>query len=138
MSFATHRFVRLSARPTTMTRIVATLPQRRAFTSTSATLKTATETVKDGLKSVDRTVSDNVLVPGLDAAAKAKESVQSMTTGDVKQKAAEVKDDMAAKTERAKGDASAKAEELKGDAKAKTEQAKGHVKGAAEEAQSKL
>lgn len=30
--------------------------------------KNPTETVKDGLKTVDRTVTDNVVLPGLEAA----------------------------------------------------------------------
>jgi hypothetical protein len=39
----------------------------RAFSTSFAHQKTATETVKDGLKTVDRAVSDK-LVDGLDAA----------------------------------------------------------------------
>jgi len=40
----------------------------RAFTTSFAAQKSATEAVKDGAKKVDRTVSDNVVLPGLDAA----------------------------------------------------------------------
>ncbi|RDA85213.1 hypothetical protein CP532_3292 [Ophiocordyceps camponoti-leonardi (nom. inval.)] len=135
MSLATHRFVRLAARRPIALRVC---PQRRSFVTTPAVFKSATETVKDGLKSVDRTVSDNVLVPGLDAAAKVKETVKSTTMGDAKQKVNEMTGQAKSKTEQAKGDAAAKAEELKGDAKAKTEHVKGQVKGAAADVQSKL
>ena len=48
-------------------RLPATYTQR-TFTSTTLQQKTATETVKDGIKKVDRAVSDNVAIPALDAA----------------------------------------------------------------------
>jgi hypothetical protein len=49
------------------TRLPATYTQR-SFTSTTIQQKTATETVKEGMKKVDRAVSDNVAIPALDAA----------------------------------------------------------------------
>lgn len=45
-----------------------TVHAARAFTTSFAAQKTATEAVKDGAKKVDRTVSDNIVIPGLDAA----------------------------------------------------------------------
>ncbi|RDA92756.1 hypothetical protein CP533_1412 [Ophiocordyceps camponoti-saundersi (nom. inval.)] len=135
MSLATHRFVRFVASRPIARRVY---PQRRGFVTTPALCKSATETVKDGLKSVDRRVSDNVLIPGLDAAAKVKEAAQSVTMGDAKQKANDMTAQARSKTEQAKGDAAAKAEELKGDARSKMEHVKGQAKGAAANVQSKL
>ncbi|RCI12960.1 hypothetical protein L249_0034 [Ophiocordyceps polyrhachis-furcata BCC 54312] len=135
MSLVTHRFVRLAAR---RCMAVGVCPQRRSFVTTPAVFKSATEKVKDGLKSVDRAVSDNILIPAVDATAKVKETAQSVTMDEAKQKMKEMTGQAKSKTEQAKGDAAAKAEELKGDAKAKTEHVKGQVKGAAANVQSKL
>ncbi|PHH62903.1 hypothetical protein CDD81_6621 [Ophiocordyceps australis] len=135
----------------------AAIPASRAFSvqaprafGTSAVLsKSATETVKDGLKTVDRTVSDNVVLPGLDAAAKAKEKVESMTAkeakGEVKGTAQEMKGEAKGKAEEVKGqvkgaaqEAAGKAQEVKGQAKGAAQQAAGKVKGAAEEVKQKM
>lgn len=48
---------------------VATLSAPRAFSSTAVHQKSATETVKDGIKTVDRAVSGKI-VDGIDAAGK--------------------------------------------------------------------
>merc|ERR1712224_406970 len=69
----------------------------RPFTTTVIQQKNVTESVKDGLKSVDRAVSDKIVV-GLDAAAAAKEKA-------------------AGKAQELKGEAKGKAAELKGKAK---------------------
>lgn len=63
MSFLSEKFLRLAV---PASRLAATAP--RAFTTSVAARKSAADSVKDGLKSVDRTVSDNVVLPGLDAA----------------------------------------------------------------------
>ncbi|KAK3187515.1 hypothetical protein K4F52_003571 [Lecanicillium sp. MT-2017a] len=91
----------------------------RAFSTSIVHQKSATETVKDGLKSVDRAVSDK-LVDGLDVAESAKNKAQA---------AAE-----AVKHSSAKG----KAEELKGQAKGAAAEAEGKAKGAAEELKKKM
>lgn len=49
------------------TRLPTTYYSQRHFTSTSIAQKTATDSVKDGLKKVDRTVSDNIVLPAVDA-----------------------------------------------------------------------
>lgn len=64
MSFLAERAVR-SAVPMCRT-IMVQAP--RAFSTSVAMRKNPTETVKDGLKTVDRTVTDNVVLPGLEAA----------------------------------------------------------------------
>merc|ERR1712169_155241 len=81
----------------------------RAFTTSFAAQKSATEAVKDGAKKVDRTVSDNVVLPGLDAAESAKEKL----------KGSEAK-------------AEGTAEKMKGQAKGAAAEAEGKAKGAAE------
>jgi hypothetical protein len=46
------------------------VPAQRTFTTSLANQKTATESVKDGLKKVDRVVSDNIAIPAVDAVGK--------------------------------------------------------------------
>ncbi|KAF4585921.1 LEA domain-containing protein [Ophiocordyceps camponoti-floridani] len=128
----------LSQRLVRLTALTRLRPQHRTFALTPTLHKSATETVKDGLKTVDRAVSDNVLIPGLDAAEKVKETAQSVTSSDAKQKAAEVKGDVTAKARETAGQASAKAEELKGSAKGKAEEVKGQAAGKTEEVRNKL
>ncbi|PHH77687.1 hypothetical protein CDD82_3398 [Ophiocordyceps australis] len=103
----------------------------RAFGTCAVLSKSATESVKDGLKSVDRAVSDNVVLPGLDAAAKAKEKVESMTTN-------EAKGEAKGQIREMKGEAKGKAQEVKGQAKGAAQHAAGKVKGAAEEVKEKM
>jgi hypothetical protein len=64
MSFLTERTMRV-ALPMCRTMLVQ---GPRAFGTSVAMRKSPTETVKDGLKTVDRTVTDNVVLPGLEAA----------------------------------------------------------------------
>ncbi|KAG5981390.1 hypothetical protein E4U55_002977, partial [Claviceps digitariae] len=64
MSFLTERMVR-AALPLGRSMAVRA---PRVFSTSPALRKTPTESVKDGLKSVDRAVTDNVVLPGLDAA----------------------------------------------------------------------
>merc|ERR1719380_343076 len=80
----------------------------RPFTTTVIQQKNVTESVKDGLKSVDRAVSDKIVV-GLDAAAAAKEKAEG--------EAKETKGDLTGKAQELKGEAKGKAAELKGKAK---------------------
>lgn len=58
-------FRRLATAPLPATRVAA-VSASRTFTTSFAAQKSATETVKDGLKSVDRVVSDK-LVDGINA-----------------------------------------------------------------------
>merc|ERR1712230_236301 len=107
-SFLTWRTV------TRATRAPATSFAPRAFSTTFVARKSATESVKDGVKTVDRKVSD-VLVEGIEvgqtAAQKAKE-----VAGEAKGKANEVA-----------GEAKGKANELAGEAKGKKEELKGKM-----------
>jgi hypothetical protein len=60
-------FLNKTARPaTTLSRTIA-IQASRPFTTSLIQQKTAKDTVKDGLKTVDRAVSDKIVV-GLDAA----------------------------------------------------------------------
>ncbi|CAM1504071.1 Fc.00g016620.m01.CDS01 [Cosmosporella sp. VM-42] len=130
MSFLTENIFRQMARmPRVMPRVIAIQAPRR-FTTYTALNKTATETVKDAAKTVDRKVSDK-LVDGINAAAavgsKVKEGAHEVASGGTSGKAAELR-----------GEAKGKASELKGEAKGAAEQAKGKVKGAADEVKAKL
>jgi len=89
---------------TSLSRTIA-IQAPRPFSTTFVQQKTAKDSVKDGLKSVDRAVSDNVVLPGLDAAVDAKEKIQDKT-----------------------GTGKAKAEELKAKAKVGAEEAKDKAK----------
>ncbi|KAM4056587.1 hypothetical protein HRG_003457 [Hirsutella rhossiliensis] len=123
MSFLSEKFVRLAVPASRLAAVRTAAAAPRAFTTSAAVRKSPTETVKDGLKAVDRTVSDNVVIPGLDAAAKAKDVAQNMTKGDAKGKAQEMK---------------GKAQEMKGQVKGAAHETAGKAKGAAEEAKRKL
>ncbi|KAG5998707.1 hypothetical protein E4U54_002132 [Claviceps lovelessii] len=113
----------------------------RAFSTSPALRKTPTETVKDGMKSVDRAVTDNVVLPGLDAAVsagtKVKETAESVTKGN-KGKAEELKGQAQGKVEELKGQAQGKAAEVKGAVKGAAAETRGKAKGAAEEMKKKL
>ncbi|KPM37573.1 hypothetical protein AK830_g8980 [Neonectria ditissima] len=126
MSFLTESIMR---RATLIPRVAFTQTPR-AFSTHFALNRTATEAAKDGLKTVDRVVSDKI-VDGIDATAtvssKVKEGVQEVTGNKTTGKAAEYK-----------GEAKGKAEELKGEAKGAAQEVKGKVKGAAEEVKSKI
>ncbi|TQW08147.1 hypothetical protein IF2G_04023 [Cordyceps javanica] len=99
----------------------------RAFSSTVVYQKTATETVKDGIKTVDKAVSGKI-VDGIDAAGK--RNCSGKSAGQKVKQA----------SENAMGNKSAagKAEELKGKAKGAAEEAKGKAKGAAEDIKKSL
>uniref|UniRef100_A0A1Y1LY10 Uncharacterized protein n=1 Tax=Photinus pyralis TaxID=7054 RepID=A0A1Y1LY10_PHOPY len=122
MSFVTERAVR-SAVPMYRS-IMVQAP--RAFSTSFAMRKSPTETVKDGLKTVDRTVTDNVVLPGLDAAttagSKIKQGAETVAHG-TKGKAAEME---------------GKAEKLKGKAKGAAAEAEGKANGAAEKIKNQL
>jgi len=127
---------------------IAAVRTSRTFTTSLAVQRTPTETVKEGLKHVDRAVSDK-LVDGINIATaashKVKETAEDLSsrgvTGQVEGTAAHAK----GKAEGMKASATGKAEEIKGKAKGAAEQAKGtaeQVKGkakaSAEEVQSNL
>ncbi|KAJ3537379.1 hypothetical protein NM208_g6342 [Fusarium decemcellulare] len=126
MSFLTENIIR---RVALAPRVIA-IQTPRTFTTSFALQKTATETVKDAAKKVDRAVSDKI-VDGIEVgetvAGKVKEGAEEVTGGSATGKAAELR-----------GEAKGKASELKGEAKGAAEQAKGKVKGAAEEVKNKL
>lgn len=67
MTFLSGKLVRLAG-PASRLAATRAAAAPRAFGTSAAVWKSATETVKDGLKAVDRTVSENVVIPGLDAA----------------------------------------------------------------------
>ncbi|KAJ4163745.1 hypothetical protein LMH87_005453 [Akanthomyces muscarius] len=92
----------------------------RAFSSTVVYQKTATQTVKDGVKSVDQAVSSKI-VDGIDAAENAAEKAKRASQDALGNKSA-----------------AGKAEELKGQAKGAAEEAKGKAKGAAEDIKKSL
>ncbi|CAG9941166.1 unnamed protein product [Clonostachys rosea f. rosea IK726] len=107
------------------------VPAQRTFTTSLANQKTATESVKDGLKKVDRVVSDNIAIPAVDAVAAArdiaKDGVDKISHSNP-----------AAQAEELKGQAKGKANELGGRAKGAAKEAEGKAKGAAEEFKQKL
>lgn len=122
-SFLTWRTV------TRATRAPATSFAPRAFSTTFVARKSATESVKDGVKTVDRKVSD-VLVEGIEvgqtAAQKAKE-VAGMSSSEMKGKANEVAGEAKGKANEVAGEAKGKANELAGEAKGKKEELKGKM-----------
>ncbi|KAI6780227.1 uncharacterized protein J7T54_003006 [Emericellopsis cladophorae] len=105
----------------------------RPFSTTVIQHKSATESVKDGLKSVDRAVSDKIVV-GLDAAAAAKEKAEKVTgkaegaAEELKGDAQQVKSQAKGEANETKGDLAGKAQELKGEAKGKAAELKGKAK----------
>ncbi|KIW89094.1 uncharacterized protein Z519_10579 [Cladophialophora bantiana CBS 173.52] len=90
----------------------------RLFSATVIQNKSATETVKDGLKTVDRAVSD-VAVAGIDKGV------------ELKDKAAEA---IGVETKKVEGTAS----QVAGGAKGKTAELSGQAKGKAEEVKGKM
>lgn len=110
------------------TRVATFAP--RAFSTSFAVRKTATETVKDGLKTVDRAVADKI-VDGIEigqtAAQKAKQATGISSTEDVKAKASELSGKASGKTSELSGEAKGKANELAGEAKGKKEEIKGKI-----------
>ncbi|OAA73568.1 hypothetical protein ISF_00469 [Cordyceps fumosorosea ARSEF 2679] len=111
----------------------------RAFSTTAAYQKTATETVKDGIRTVDKAVSGKI-VDGIDAAGKQEKFPKEETLQLIKNKTESAGQKVKQASESAMGDKSAagKAEELKGQAKGAAEEAKGKAKGAAEDIKKNL
>merc|ERR1712054_149741 len=94
----------------------------RPFTTTVIQQKNVTESVKDGLKSVDRAVSDKIVV-GLDAAAAAKEKAEGKAEK-ISGKAEGAAEELKGGAQQVKG----QAQELKGEAKGKAAELKGKAK----------
>jgi len=117
---------------------IAAVRTSRTFTTSLAAQKTATETVKDGLKHVDRAVSDK-LVDGINIAAaashKVKEKAEDLSDSDLSGQFEGAKAHAKGKAEGMKASATGKAEEIKGKAKGAAEQAKGKAKGSVDEVQ---
>ncbi|TAQ89851.1 hypothetical protein B7494_g1827 [Chlorociboria aeruginascens] len=93
----------------------------RAFSTSFVAQKSATEAVKDGVKTVDRAVSDKIvdgIEVGQTAAQKARE-VAGMSSSEAKSKASELTGETKGKTSELTGAAKGKKEELKGEAKGK-------------------
>ncbi|KAG6010539.1 hypothetical protein E4U21_005890 [Claviceps maximensis] len=136
MSFLTERVLR-TALPLSRGMIVQA---PRAFSTSLALRKTPTESVKDGLKTVDRVVTDSVVLPSLDAAVsagtKVKKGAEAVTKGN-KGKVEELKGQAEGKVEEIKGQAEGKVEELKGKAQGKAKELKGRAKGVAAETRGK-
>ncbi|KAI9851962.1 MAG: hypothetical protein M1838_002251 [Thelocarpon superellum] len=97
-----------------------------AFSTSSIARKSATEAVKDTVKTVDRTVSD-VAVKGIEqgqeATAKARE-VMGIKSEQANAKAQELKGEAAGKASELHGEAQGKASELQGKAKGTAEEVK--------------
>jgi uncharacterized protein YjbJ (UPF0337 family) len=133
---------------------------RASFTTSIILQKTAAETAKDGLKAVDRAVSDK-LVDGINiggmshifknvdaALSYRRRALQwlsdcwSRYAAAVGEKVKEVAEDVTGKTtgqaQELRGEASGKASELKGEAKGKASELAGKAQGKAEEVKSKL
>jgi len=90
----------------------------RLFSTSIVHQKSPTEVVKDGLKKVDRAVSD-VAVAGIDKGVELKEKASEVTG---------VESDKAqGKAQQVAGEAKGKTAELKGEAKGKAEEVKGKV-----------
>ncbi|KAK2030136.1 hypothetical protein LX32DRAFT_638505 [Colletotrichum zoysiae] len=115
---------RLATLPRVVPRTLAAAP--RSFTTTAPVQKSPTEAVKDGLKTVDRKVSDK-LVDGIDAGANVAEKVKKVvpnSTAEAKGKAEELKGEASGKTSELSGQAKGKASELAGKAQGTAEQVK--------------
>ncbi|RFU77750.1 hypothetical protein TARUN_4461 [Trichoderma arundinaceum] len=142
MSFLTRTINtgRTAAITTPVARIAA-VRTSRTFTTSLAAQRTATETVKEGLKHVDRAVSDK-LVDGINMATaashKVKETAEDLSSSGASGQVEGMKAHAKGKAEGMKASATGKAEELKGKAKGATEQAKGKAKENMEEVQSNL
>ncbi|KAI9147739.1 hypothetical protein HJFPF1_12770 [Paramyrothecium foliicola] len=150
MSFLTESAVR---RVAMLPRAVA-FSAPRTFTTSLAAQRTAPEAVKDGLKTVDRAVSDK-LVDGIDVATSAAEKLKQTTDeissrNNIAGKAQELKGKAAGKASEVEGQVkgtahevnsetnlAGKAQELKGKAAGKASEVEGQVKGAAYEAKGK-
>ncbi|OAA44651.1 hypothetical protein BBO_04134 [Beauveria brongniartii RCEF 3172] len=102
------------------TRAIPRVSATRAFSSTVVYQKTATETVKDSVKTVDKAVSGKI-VDGINAAESASQKVKKASENVVGNKSA-----------------AGAAEKLKGKAKGAAEEAKGKAKGAAEDVKKSL
>jgi len=97
-------------------RSAAARPSPRLFSTAAVYHKSATETVKDGLKAVDRTVSD-AAVKGIDAGIEAKNKaaeVAGMSASKAKGAAEETAGQAKGKAAEVKGEAIGKKEEIKG------------------------
>ncbi|KAF9872875.1 lea domain protein [Colletotrichum karsti] len=119
---------RIATLPRVVPRAVTVAP--RHFTTSTPAQKSATETVKDGLKTVDRKISDK-LVDGI--------NVGSTVASKVKEAGADVSQGKATgKAEELRGEAAGKAQELKGEAKGKINEAAGKAKGTADQVKKNL
>ncbi|RYP46224.1 hypothetical protein DL768_007543 [Monosporascus sp. mg162] len=101
----------------------------RQFSTSIASRKSATETVKDSLKKVDRKVSDK-LVDGINVGSATAQKVAGVAeAGGSKARAS---------AEELRGEAKGKASELQGELQGKASELKGEAKGAAKEAEGKV
>ncbi|KAK4122029.1 hypothetical protein N657DRAFT_682494 [Parathielavia appendiculata] len=154
----------LTSRIAALTRCLATTTAtsnltRAAFTTATRYQKSAVESAKDTLKTVDRKVADK-LVDGIDigtayaskvkeaatqttegkasaVASKIKEATSEVSAGKVTGKAAELRGEVQGKASEVAGEAKGKASELAGEAKGKTSEMMGEAKGMAGEAKGK-
>ncbi|KAL7797295.1 hypothetical protein V8C37DRAFT_306467 [Trichoderma ceciliae] len=118
---------------------IAAVQTSRTFATSLAAQRTATESVKDSLKHVDRAVSDK-LVDGINIATavshKVKNAAGDLSSTGVTGQFEGMKANAKGKAEGMKASAAGKTEELKGKTKGATEQAKGateQAKGKAKE-----
>jgi Asp/Glu/hydantoin racemase len=142
MSFLTSRTFAV-ARPS------AFAPAARAFTTTALRQKTATQTVKDTFKTVDRAVSEKI-VDGIELGGSSFPSLHNRiilnanpnsteaATQKVKETAGISTDEAKGKASEMAGAAQGKASELSGEAKGKASEMTGKAKGKAAEAKGKM
>lgn len=149
MSFLIETTVRrMATMPMPVTRVAA-ISASRTFTTSLAAHKSATETVKDGLKSVDRVVSDKI-VDGINVGGQSPPPLPSVIRHhqltplleNVAHKAKEVGEEVigksSGKASELKGQASGQASELKGQAKGAAHEAAGKAKGTADQIKKNL
>ncbi|KAH6615897.1 hypothetical protein B0J18DRAFT_438454 [Chaetomium sp. MPI-SDFR-AT-0129] len=133
MSAFTQRTATVTRRlaTTTTTSTTSSILPRAAFSTTVRHQKSAVDSAKETLKSVDRKVSDK-LVDGINIgsayADKIKEASEDVSKGKVTGKASELRGEVAGKASEVAGEAKGKASELAGEAKGKAKEVKGEVK----------
>lgn len=128
----------LTSRTFAVARTGAFAPAARAFTTTALHQKTATQAVKDTLKTVDRAVASKI-VDGIELGGSSLPSLHNRVILNANPNSTEaatqkVKETTGIATDEAKG----KASELSGEAKGKASEMTGKTKGKAAEAKGKM
>ncbi|KAK4112460.1 hypothetical protein N656DRAFT_779317 [Canariomyces notabilis] len=144
MSLITERTVlaarRLALANSTTSSAASMLP-RAAFSTSTPVQRSAVESAKDALKSVDRKVSDK-LVDGINIGATVAEKLKDASTATVAEKLKEASSEVSSgkvtgKAAELRGEAAGKASEMAGKAKGMAGEVEGKAKGAAAEVEGK-